>query len=71
MSEQDDGARTGPGPGQGNLVSRSVEEFVTQLRGFTERARTMAAGAVPSGLSLPRLPSPPGALSASQLRAID
>ncbi|WP_409330738.1 hypothetical protein [Trujillonella humicola] len=55
----------------GNRVPRSVEEFVTQLRIFTERARSLAAGAVPGGLSLPRLPSPPGAMSAAQLRAID
>jgi hypothetical protein len=68
MSEQDVGPKAGQG--QGNLVSRSVEEFVAQLRGFTDRARGLAAGAVPSGLSLPRLPSPPGALSAAQLGAI-
>ncbi|RBY83069.1 hypothetical protein DQ238_02710 [Geodermatophilus sp. TF02-6] len=69
MSEHDDGGRE---PGSGNLVSRSVEEFVSQLRAFTDRARGLAsgaAGAVP--FSLPRLPSPPGALSAAQLRAID
>jgi hypothetical protein len=62
MSEDDAGGRD---PGTGNRVSRSVEEFVGQLRSFTDRAR----GAVP--FSLPRLPSPPGALSAAQLRAID
>jgi hypothetical protein len=55
----------------GGRVPRSIEEFVTQLRGFTDRARGLAAGAVPGGLSLPRLPSPPGAMSAAQLRAID
>jgi hypothetical protein len=66
MSEREDAAREA---GSGNRVSRSVEEFVSQLRGFTDRARGMAAGAVP--FSLPRLPSPPGALSAAQLRAID
>ena len=48
------------------LVGRSIEEFVNQLRTFTERAR----GAVPSRLSLPALPSPPGAMSAAQLRAV-
>jgi hypothetical protein len=73
MSEQQDpgpdgGARD---PGAGGRVPRSIDDFVSQLRSFTERARTMAAGAVPAGLSLPRLPSPPGALSAAQLRAID
>src|SRR3712207_583948 len=62
MSEHDAGGRE---TGSGNRVSRSVEEFVGQLRSFTDRAR----GAVP--FSLPRLPSPPGALSAAQLRAID
>src|SRR5215218_6586480 len=54
---------------QGGIVSRSIEEFVHQLRGFSDRARTMA-GSVPSKLSLPALPSPPGALSAAQLRAV-
>jgi hypothetical protein len=53
----------------GGLVSRSIDEFVSQLRGFTDRARSLA-GAVPSRLSLPALPSPPGAMSAAQLRAI-
>jgi hypothetical protein len=53
----------------GGLVSRSIDEFVNQLRGFTDRARSLA-GAVPSRLSLPALPSPPGAMSAAQLRAI-
>lgn len=62
MSESDAGGRES---GSGSRVSRSVEEFVGQLRSFTDRAR----GAVP--FSLPRLPSPPGALSAAQLRAID
>ncbi len=65
MSDHDDAGRE---PASGNLVSRSVEEFVSQLRGFTDRARGLAAGAVP--FSLPRLPSPPGALSAAQLKAI-
>lgn len=50
-------------------MGRSIEEFVTQLRSFTDRARTVA-GSVPTRLSLPALPSPPGALSAAQLRAI-
>ena len=52
-----------------SAVGRSIEEFVQQLRGFTDRART-AAGSVPSRLSLPALPSPPGAMSAAQLRAV-
>jgi hypothetical protein len=51
------------------LVGRSIDEFVNQLRGFTDRARSLA-GAVPSRLSLPSLPSPPGAMSAAQLRAV-
>lgn len=50
-------------------MGRSVEEFVQQLRGFTERARTVA-GSMPAKLSLPALPSPPGAMSAAQLRAV-
>ena len=53
----------------GGIVGRSVDEFVQQLRGFTDRARTLA-GSVPSRLSLPALPSPPGAMSAAQLRAV-
>src|SRR3954447_13396070 len=68
MPEQErpagDGGTEGRDPG---LVSRSIEEFVSQLRSFTDRARGLAAGAVPS---LPSLPSPPGAMSAAQLKAI-
>ena len=56
-------------PGSGGRVPRSIEEFVTQLRAFTERARGVA-GSVPARLHLPSLPSPPGAMSAAQLRAI-
>jgi hypothetical protein len=71
MAEQErpagDGATEGRDPG---LVSRSIEEFVSQLRAFTDRARGLAAGAVPAGFSLPSLPSPPGAMSAAQLKAI-
>jgi hypothetical protein len=55
--------------GPSGLVGRSIDEFVHQLRGFTDRARSIA-GAVPSRLSLPALPSPPGAMSAAQLQAI-
>ncbi|WP_448628161.1 hypothetical protein [Geodermatophilus sp. URMC 64] len=61
---------TQPEPGNSGLVGRSIEEFVHQLRSFTDRARGLAAGAVPSGISLPSLPSPPGAMSAAQLRAV-
>jgi hypothetical protein len=57
-------------PRDGGRVARTVEEFVGQLRGFTDRATRLAAGAVPAGLSLPRLPSPPGAMSAAQVRSI-
>lgn len=63
MSEDSADAATG------GLVGRSIDEFVNQLRGFTDRARSLA-GAVPSRLSLPSLPSPPGAMSAAQLRAV-
>ena len=66
MTEADDADRATP---QGGLVGRSIDEFVGQLRGFTERARSLA-GAVPGKLSLPALPSPPGALSAAQIKAI-
>lgn len=65
-----EGRGDGQDGGQGGLVSRSIEEFVQQLRGFTDRARGLAQGAVPTRLGLPALPSPPGALSAAQLRAI-
>ena len=58
-----------PDPATSGLVGRSIDEFVHQLRGFTDRARSLA-GAVPSKLSLPSLPSPPGAMSAAQLRAV-
>ena len=52
------------------LVGRSIDEFVNQLRSFTDRARAVA-GAVPGRLpALPALPSPPGAMSAAQLKAI-
>ena len=68
MSEHEDAGRE---PGSSNRVGRSVEDFVSQLRGFTDRALGLAAGAVPSGFALPKLPSPPGAMSAAQLRAID
>ena len=64
--ERDD---TGSGPAASGLVGRSIDEFVNQLRGFSDRARTIA-GAVPGKLHLPALPSPPGAMSAAQLRAI-
>ena len=52
----------------GGLVGRSIDEFVNQLRGFTDRARSIA-GNVPSKLHLPALPSPPGAMSAAQQMA--
>ena len=65
---QETGAQ-GSGPESAGLMGRSIEEFVHQLRGFTDRARSLA-GAVPSKLALPSLPSPPGAMSAAQLRAI-
>jgi hypothetical protein len=61
--------RPEPRTATGNLVGRSIDEFVGQLRGFTERARSLA-GAVPSRLHLPALPSPPGAMSAAQVGAI-
>jgi hypothetical protein len=53
----------------GGIVGRSIDEFVQQLRGFSDRARNLA-GSVPSRLALPALPSPPGAMSAAQLRAV-
>jgi hypothetical protein len=58
-----------PDGGATGLVGRSIEEFVAQLRAFTDRARAVA-GSVPGRLPLPALPSPPGALSAAQLRSI-
>ena len=67
MAAEQDGA--GPEAGPSGLVGRSIDEFVNQLRGFSDRARSLA-GAVPSRLHLPALPSPPGAMSAAQLKAI-
>jgi len=61
--------RPEPQTATGKLVGRSIDEFVNQLRGFSERARSIA-GAVPSRLHLPALPSPPGAMSAAQVSAI-
>src|SRR5215213_1547234 len=58
-----------PEAASSGLVSRSTDEFVNQLRGFSDRARSLA-GAVPSKLSLPALPSPPGAMSAAQVGAV-
>ncbi|SOD98471.1 hypothetical protein [Blastococcus haudaquaticus] len=58
-----------PQTATGKLVGRSIDEFVHQLRGFTDRARSVA-GAVPARLHLPALPSPPGAMSAAQVSAI-
>jgi hypothetical protein len=71
VDEPGDGDRgeAGRDSGQSGRVGRSIDEFVNQLRGFTDRARSLA-GAAPSALSLPTLPSPPGAMSAAQLRAI-
>ena len=58
-----------PQTATGKLVGRSIDEFVNQLRSFSDRARSIA-GAVPSRLHLPALPSPPGAMSAAQVSAI-
>ncbi|RBY98136.1 hypothetical protein DQ237_02010 [Blastococcus sp. TF02-8] len=66
MTEGDNGDRSAA---HGGLVGRSIDEFVNQLRGFSDRARSLA-GAVPQKLNLPALPSPPGAMSAAQLRAV-
>lgn len=65
----DDDLKAETDPASKRLVARSVDEFVNQLRGFTDKARSLA-GAVPGKLSLPALPSPPGAMSAAQLRAV-
>ena len=58
-----------PQTATGKLVGRSIDEFVNQLRGFSDRARSIA-GSVPSRLHLPALPSPPGAMSAAQVGAV-
>ena len=65
---------TATDPGTHGLVGYSALDpatgaVVNQLRGFSDRARSLA-GAVPSRLHLPALPSPPGAMSAAQLKAI-
>ena len=61
--------RPEPQTATGNLVARSIDEFVNQLRAFSDRARSIA-GSVPSRVPLPALPSPPGAMSAAQVSAI-
>ena len=43
--------------GASGLVGRSIEEFVHQLRGFTDRARAVA-GSVPGRLSAARAAQP-------------
>ncbi|MGY1988192.1 hypothetical protein ACI792_18390 [Blastococcus sp. SYSU DS0669] len=65
MTEADDD-RTTP---QGGMIGRSIDEFVSQLRFFSDRARNLA-GTATSRLPLPALPTPPGAMSAAQLRAV-
>jgi hypothetical protein len=67
MTEREDGSAPTTATG---MVGRSIEEFVHQLRAFSDRARGLAQGAVPSRLTMPQLPSPPGAMSAAQLRAV-
>jgi hypothetical protein len=74
MPEEQERPEPEQAPGSGTsgtagLVGRSIEEFVQQLRGFSDRARAVA-GSVPGRLPLPALPSPPGAMSAAQLKAI-
>src|SRR5688500_1669641 len=63
------GEQERPEPATGGLMGRSIDEFVNQLRGFTDRARGLA-GSATSRLPLPALPSPPGAMSAAQVSAI-
>ena len=53
--EQEQDTETAPS----GLVGRSIDEFVHQLRGFTDRARSLA-GAVPTKLSLPVAAQPAG-----------
>ncbi|MGY1835721.1 hypothetical protein ACI79P_11485 [Blastococcus sp. SYSU DS0510] len=65
MTEADDD-RTTP---QSGMIGRSIDEFVSQLRFFSDRARNLA-GSATSRLPLPALPTPPGAMSAAQLRAV-
>jgi hypothetical protein len=57
------------GRNEGAGAHRSgIEDFVSQLRHFADRAVHTVGGVVPSSLELP---APPGALSAAQIRAID
>src|SRR5688572_23969559 len=67
MGGEQEGAQRDAAPS--GRVGRSIDDFVSQLRGLTDRARSLA-GSATSRISLPALPSPPGALSAAQLRAI-
>lgn len=52
----------------GSHRSGGIEDFVNQLRAFADRAVHSVSGVLPSRLELP---SPPGALSAAQIRAVD
>ncbi|HEY9416385.1 MAG TPA: hypothetical protein VIQ30_16625 [Pseudonocardia sp.] len=52
----------------GSRRGSGLEDFVSQLRAFADKAVHTVGGVVPSGLELP---APPGALSAAQIRAIE
>lgn len=60
-------AATGKPKRDSRGIERAVEDFTGQLRGFAERAVGLVGGALPSGIELP---TPPGALSAAQIRAV-
>ena len=46
-----------PTTATGSLVGRSIDEFVSQLRGFSDRARSIASSVVPEARSLAPNPS--------------
>ncbi len=58
----------GQSEGSGSHRGSGIEDFVSQLRGIADRAVHSVGGVLPSSLELP---TPPGALSAAQIRAID
>jgi hypothetical protein len=58
----------GRSEGTGSNRSSGLEDFVSQLRSFADRAVQTVGGVVPSSLELP---APPGALSAAQIRSIN
>jgi hypothetical protein len=56
------------GDSSGSSSGGTIDDFVRQLRSFADRATHLVGDVLPSGIELP---TPPGALSAAQIRAIE